>query len=153
MSRHLSTQISVAVALILVMAAGLATAGKDDRSMRVLQRRTDFTTGIGKGSPPGPSSIQRAFTSLVRHHRTADFLSLTTSDESAARLYGLCGLKHLDAPEYADAHRRLAEDLASVSGSVGCIRVDETVGGVLAHQYRQSGRTMFDIVCSDLVVR
>jgi hypothetical protein len=153
MSRRLRMQTSLAVALFLLMATGFAIAAKDDRWMGVIQRQPHFTTGIGKGSPPGPSPIQRAFTSLLRHRRTADFLMLTTSNGSAARLYGLCGLKHLEAPEYADVRRRLAEDPATVSGSVGCIRVYETVSGALAHQYRQSGRTVFDVICSDLVVR
>jgi hypothetical protein len=31
--------------------------------------------------------------------------------------------------------------------------VNETVGGVLAHEYRKSGKTVFDVVCTDLVVR
>lgn len=121
--------------------------------MAVIQHQSYFTTGIGKGSPPGPTTIQQAFISLVRRRRAADFLSLTKSHESAARLYGLCGLKHLDVPEYGDALRRLAEDRAAVSGRVGCIEVDETVSGTLAHEYLQSGRTLFDVVCADLVVR
>jgi len=62
-------------------------------------------------------------------------------------------LKHLNAPEYADVNRRLAEDLGGVSGSVGCIVVDDTVGGMLAHEHGKSGRTKFDMICSGLVVR
>ena len=142
------------VALALVIATSpVAIARKDDRWLRVVRREVSFSTGIGKGSPTGPSSIQRAFTSLVRHRRGDDFLALATSDESAVRLYGLCGLRHLDAPEYADAHRRLAEDRGRVHGSVGCIRVNDTVGGVLANEYGKSGRTVFDIVCDGLLVR
>ena len=117
-----------------------------------LRRETDFTNGVGKGSRPGPSSIQRAFTSLVRHRGTAAFLALTTSEESAPRLFGLRGLKHLDAPEYADVQRRLVEDRETVRGHVGCIRVNDTVGGVLAHEYGKSGRTVFDVICSELIV-
>src|SRR4051812_23980521 len=108
MSRQVGSKISIAVALALgVAVSSSAIASKDDRWLGVLRRETDFTNGIGKGSRPEPSSIQRAFTSLVRHRGTAAFLALTTSEESAPRLFGLCGLKHLDAPEYADVQRRL----------------------------------------------
>ena len=154
MSRRMGSKISIAIALALgVAVSGSAIASEDERWLAVLRRETDFTNGIGKGSRPGPSSIQRAFTSLVRHRGTAAFLALTTSEESAPRLFGLCGLKQLDAPEYADVQRRLVEDREAVRGHVGCIRVNDTVGGVLAHEYGKSGRTVFDVICSELIVK
>ena len=152
--RRLGTQISLV--LVFAFAAtgwGSAVARNDDAALRTVHRQGRFSNGVGKGSPPGPSAIQRAFTSLVRHRKKGDFLALTSSEESAERLYGLCGLKHLNAPEYADVQHRLADDRGAASGSVGCIEVDDTVGGMLAHEYGKSGRTKFDMICSALVVR
>jgi len=143
----------VAALALSIIGSGTAVARKDDQWLRLLQRQVNFTTGRGKGSPPGASSIQRAFTALVRDRGNGKFLALTTAAESAPRLYGLCGLRHLGAPEYDDVRRHLSQDLSVVSGLVGCIRLNDTVGGVLAHEYGKSGRTVFEVVCDDLVVR
>ena len=150
--RRFRTQIIVGALLAMSMVSGTAIARNGDRLLRLLRRQVYFTTGVGKGAP-GPTSIQRAFSSMVRQRRSGDFLALTTSDESVARLYGLCGLRHLDAPEYADVYRRLGEDGSAVSAIVGCFGVNDTVGGILAHEFRKWGKPVFDIVCKDLVLR
>src|SRR5689334_16967893 len=64
--RRASTQIGFILVLAFAATApGSALARDGDRALRIVHQQGYFSNGVGKGSRPGPSAIQRAFTSLV----------------------------------------------------------------------------------------
>ena len=140
--------VSVAFSAIAVAKGALADGG--DGHLRLFRAATCFATSQA-GRAREPSPISREFSRTVRHGRVHDFLVLSGSDQPAARLYGLCGLKALHAPEYSEIRRRLATDPAQVRVLVGCIRRHETVQTTLTRSYSGGeGPSVFDTVCDTL---
>jgi hypothetical protein len=135
--------------LLAALVSSSAAAADGERAAKVLRESTRFAT-LYAGKSTEPSSVSRAFFWMMAHNRGADFLGLIEADNSAARLYGLCGLRQLSAPRYAEARSRLARDRTEVSLLTGCIVRHTTVGEALTRDPNRHDSSSFDAVCDTL---
>jgi hypothetical protein len=135
--------------LLATVVSSSAAAGGGEGATRILRESAQFAT-LYAGRSTEPSSVSRAFFWLVAHDRGSDFLGLIEADSSAARLYGLCGLRQLSVPRYAEARNRLVRDRTEVSLLTGCIMHHTTVGEALTRDPNRHDSSTFDAICDTL---
>ncbi len=132
--------------LVLVAAVGVTNV---DNAREILAKSAQFANLDARVSTE-PSDESQALSWMIVHDRQSDLLGLTFATVPAARLYGLCGLKHLRAATYSKTRRRLAHDRSQVLLLGGCIARHTTVSDALVLRSGGDRPPSFDEICDAL---
>jgi hypothetical protein len=110
-----------ASALVLIAVAGsLQAAAPYSRSdVARLRKARDFSGVVGDGGCLTQEGA--AFVRVYSVRNSRPFLDLVGSLSPAARLFALCGLQHLNAPEAADLRTALSSSTAKTRVRLGCV--------------------------------
>ena len=136
---------------VLSCAQGLTTASRCPTITQEIARASIFETRVGVSGCLTPWA--EAFMVLYDARDVRGFRNLGESPFAGARLYGLCGLKHVGATAEAGALRqRLASSEELTAILVGCMDSGPKVPvSSLVLPKNGESASEFDSVCDDLI--
>src|SRR3954469_20612383 len=113
------TLVACVVGSLLFASSLQAATAYSQRDVERLRRALAFSGIVGDGG-----CLTKEGVSFVRMYSARDpkpFLEVATAREPGAKLFALCGLQHLNAPEAADLRTKLSKSTARARILTGCV--------------------------------